>query len=520
MKRELEKIQDPNQVWDILVIGGGATGLGCGLEAAARGHKTLLLEQSDFAKGTSSRSTKLIHGGVRYLKQGNISLVREALHERGLLVQNAPHLVHRLGLVMPHYKWWEIPFYAIGLKVYDFLAGKLNLGPSKHLSREDTIKHLPTVESDGLKGGTLFYDGQFDDARLAVSLAQTMADQGGVPLNYMKVNGLLKNNHSILGVTAEDLETGHVHKVQAKVVINATGIFTDTIRHLDDPEVAHLLSVSQGIHVVLDKSFLPSESALMIPDTDDGRVLFAIPWHDRVVVGTTDTPVTQASLEPKALGEEVVFLLSHIGRYLTKQPQPTDVLSVFAGLRPLVSGSKKGAEKTAGLSREHSIFVSDSGLLTITGGKWTTYRNMGKDTINRAESLAELNRLDSTTENLHLKGWAKQPGSFNGLSIYGAEAEAIQNLAQFDPELSQKLHPRLPYLKSEVVWAVREEMARTVDDVLSRRTRALLLDAKASIEAAPDVAWLMAAELGQDEAWQRQQIHAFTQLAQSYMLSA
>ncbi len=519
MKRDLSKIQDQNQVWDVVIIGGGATGLGCGLEAASRGHKTLLLEQSDFAKGTSSRSTKLIHGGVRYLKQGNISLVREALHERGLLVQNAPHLVHRLGLVMPHYKWWEVPFYAIGLKVYDFLAGKLNLGPSKHLSREDTIKHLPTIESDGLKGGTLFYDGQFDDARLAMSLARTMAGQGGVPLNYMKVNGVLKANHQVAGVTAEDLETGLVHKIQAKVVVNATGIFTDTIRHLDNPEAPHLLSVSQGIHVVLDKSFLPGDSALMIPNTDDGRVLFAIPWHDRVLVGTTDTPVDQASLEPKALGEEVVFLLSHVGRYLTKQPQPTDVMSVFAGLRPLVSGSKEGSQKTAGLSREHSLFVSDSGLLTITGGKWTTYRNMGNDTINRAETLGKLPQHNSTTEKLHLKGWTKQSGSFNGLSIYGADAESIQQLAILDPELGQPLHPRLPYLKSEVVWAVRKEMARTVEDVLSRRTRALLLDARASIEAASEVAWLMAIELHQDEAWQRQQIKAFTQLAQRYLLS-
>lgn len=519
MKRDLTQLQDPNQVWDVLIIGGGATGLGCGVEAASRGHKTLLLEQSDFAKGTSSRSTKLIHGGVRYLKQGNISLVREALHERGLLVENAPHLVRRLPLVVPHYKWWEVPFYAIGLKVYDFLAGKLNIGTSKHLSRKETLKHLPTIDSNGLKGGTLFYDGQFDDARLAIALARTMAAQGGVPLNYMKVTGLLKSSLGVAGVVAEDVESGQTFQIQAKAVINATGIFTDEIRQMDDSNVQKLLSVSQGIHVVLDKSFLPGDSALMIPSTDDGRVLFAIPWHNRVVVGTTDTPMPQPELEPKPLGEEVLFLLNHISRYLTKVPQPSDVLSSFAGLRPLITGSKKGAEKTSGLSREHNIFVSDSGLLTITGGKWTTYRNMGKDTIDRAESLAELSPQASKTETLRLQGWSNQPASLNGLSIYGSDAASIQHFQQIEPELGQPLHPNLPYLKAEVVWAVREEMARTVEDVLSRRTRALLLDAKASMEAAPEVAWLMAAELNLDEAWQQRQVAAYSQLAQRYVLS-
>lgn len=519
MKRDLTQLQNPNQIWDVLIIGGGATGLGCGVEAASRGHKTLLLEQSDFAKGTSSRSTKLIHGGVRYLKQGNISLVREALHERGLLVENAPHLVRRLPLVVAHYKWWEVPFYALGLKVYDFLAGQLNIGVSKHLSRKETLKHLPTIDPNGLKGGTLFYDGQFDDARLAISLARTMAAQGGVPLNYIKVTGLLKTSLGVAGVMAEDAESGQTYQIQAKVVINATGIFADEIRQMDSPNVQKLLSVSQGIHVVLDKSFLPGDSALMIPNTDDGRVLFAIPWHNRVVVGTTDTPMSQPELEPKPLGEEVLFLLNHISRYLTKAPQPSDVLSSFAGLRPLITGSKKEAEKTSGLSREHSIFVSDSGLLTIAGGKWTTYRNMGKDTIDRAESLAELPPQTSKTETLQLQGWSDQAASFNGLAIYGSDASSIQHFQQLEPELGQPLHPNLPYLKAEVVWATREEMARTVEDVLSRRTRALLLDAKASVEAAPEVAWLMAAELNLDEAWQQRQVAAYSQLAQRYVLS-
>src|SRR6266567_3942516 len=376
----LQQLDDPSQIWDMIVIGGGATGLGTAVEAASRSYRTLLLEQSDFAKGTSSRSTKLIHGGVRYLQQGNLALVLEALHERGLLVRNAPHLVHNLSFVVPLYDWWEGPFYGIGLKLYDMLAGRLGLGPSRLLSREETLERLPTVAPEGLRGGVIYHDGQFDDARLAVSLARTLADLGGTPLNYLQVTGLVKEGGTTTGVTGRDSETSREYRLRGRVVVNATGVFTDQVRRLDDPEAAPVIAPSQGVHLVLDRSFLPGDSAIMIPHTADKRVLFAVPWHGRVVVGTTDTPVSRVSLEPVPLPEEIDFLLAHAARYLTRHPARGDVLSAFAGLRPLVHPG--GGGETAAISREHAVLLSNSGLVSITGGKWTTYRRMGEDTVN------------------------------------------------------------------------------------------------------------------------------------------
>ena len=399
--------------WDVLVIGGGATGLGVAVESASRGYTTLLLEQSDFAKGTSSRSTKLVHGGVRYLQQGDVSLVLEALHERGLLIQNAPHLVHHLPFVVPVYDWWEGPFYGIGLRLYDALAGKLGLGPSKNLSREETLERIPTVEPDGLRGGVIYYDGQFDDSRLAITLARTLADLGGTPLNYARVTGLLRVDGTgggigtesssgsvsgaIEGVTAIDEESGREMEIRARVVVNATGVFTDEVRRMDEPAAGPMVTASQGVHIVLDRTFLPGDSAIMVPHTSDGRVLFAVPWHGRVVVGTTDTPVPEASLEPRALEEEVEFLLTHAIRYLTRDPVASDVLSVFAGLRPLVGSPDS---ETKAISRDHTLMVSPSGLVTITGGKWTTYRRMGEDTVTQAAVVAGLPERESGTEKL------------------------------------------------------------------------------------------------------------------------
>jgi glycerol-3-phosphate dehydrogenase len=503
--------------FDLVIIGGGASGLGAAVDAASRGHSVLLVEQSDFAKGTSSRSTKLVHGGVRYLKQGNVSLVLEALRERGLLVQNAPHLVHSLPFVIPNYHWWEGPFYGIGMKVYDGLAGKLGLEPSRYLNREDVIELLPNIEQEGLNGGSIYHDGQFDDSRLAINLAQTAVEKGAVLVNYMRCCGLLKDGPHVSGVRLRDEESGDEMQVQAKVVINATGVFADAVRQMDDASAKPMLSPSQGIHFVLPREFLPGDTAIMIPKTDDGRVLFAVPWHGRVVVGTTDTPVASASLEPRALAEEIDFIFTQVSRYLTRDPQRSDVLSVFAGLRPLI---KAEAGSTAALSRDHLITISDSGLITLAGGKWTTYRKMAEDVIDHAEMIGALDHRHSATHELPIHGSETSLADATHLHYYGSDASGIRALIDADPALGVQLHPKLEFLKAEVLWHVRYEMARTVEDVLARRTRALLLDARASLEAAPVVARLMAQELGKDRLWETEQIHAYELLAQGYLLPA
>ena len=508
---------DGRPPWDFVVIGGGATGLGCAIEAASRGYRTLLLEQADFAKGTSSRSTKLVHGGVRYLRQGNVALVLEALKERGRLLQNAPHLVHDLAFVVPNYSWWEGPFYGVGMKVYDLMAGRSGFGRSKHLSKEETLERLPTIEPEGLDGGVVYYDGQFDDARLAVNMAQTAADQGAVLLNYFRVTGLIKDGDEVAGVRAQDAETGEAYEVRARAVINATGVWTDRVREMDQPDVRPMVQASQGVHIVLDKSFLPGESAIMVPKTDDGRVLFAIPWNDVVVIGTTDTPVDAAEMEPRPLAEELEFLLVHAARYLTQDPTPADVLSTFAGLRPLVA-DPDAEGGTAALSRDHVLHIADSGLVTITGGKWTTYRKMAEDTIDQAATLAGLDDRPSVTAHLQLHGAHANAEAFGALHQYGADAPALQALIREDAALGERLHPDRPVVAGQVVWAAREEMARTVEDVLARRTRELLLDARASIEMAPRVASILADELGRDAAWETAQVEAYEALAHGYLI--
>jgi glycerol-3-phosphate dehydrogenase len=520
MKREtvLDQIENNRGPWDFLVIGGGATGLGVGVDAAARGYRTLLVEQHDFAKGTSSRSTKLVHGGVRYLKQGNISLVLEALRERGLLCENAPHLVHHLEFIVPIYSWWEGPFYGIGMKIYDRLAGKLGLSPSQVLTREETLKLIPTLEPAGLQRGVSYYDGQFDDSRLAANLAQTIFDLGGVAINYMPVVSLLKEDELIVGAVIRDLETGSEYQVKARAVINATGVFSDGVRKMDEPDAKTVIAASQGSHVVLPKSFLPGNSAVMVPHTPDGRVLFAVPWHDHVVVGTTDIGVDSISIEPVPMEEEIGFILTNAAKYLSKRPSRSDILSVYAGLRPLVKVGD--AKSTSALSRDHTILISNAGLLTIAGGKWTTYRKMAQDAVEQAQIMAGLEERPCTTEHLQIHGWTKQSISEPNLRVYGADAPAIRELARKEPALAEKLHSELPYIGAEVVWAVREEMARTLEDVLSRRTRALLLGARASIEAAPRVAELMARELKRGEDWQKQTVRDFKEVAQNYLAPA
>jgi glycerol-3-phosphate dehydrogenase len=498
-------------LWDLLVIGGGASGLGTAVEAATRGHRVLLLESHDYAKGTSSRSTKLVHGGVRYLAQGNVSLVREALHERGLLKKNAPHLVRDLGFLIAAYKWWSAPFYGIGLKLYDLLAGKLNLRASGFINKAQALKRIPTLKASGLGGGILYFDGQFDDARLAITLLRTLQDHGGVALNHAPVTGLVMEGGKVVGARFRDEETGQTHEVRARVVVNATGIFVDDLRRMENPAVKSMLSPSQGVHVVVDRRFLPGDSALMVPRTDDGRVLFAVPWHDHVVIGTTDTPVPDVSWEPRALPEEVEFILKTAAQYLDPAPTRADVRSVYAGLRPLVRAAE--GTDTKALSRDHVIRISEGGMITLTGGKWTTYRRMGEDTVNRAAELAGLPARLSLSAGLKLHG-ATTEDLPDPWKVYGTDAERVQAL----PGASVRLHPELPYVEAEVRWAVRNEQARTVEDVLSRRTRALLLNARASADAAPRVAAIMAEELGRDTGWQAQQVADYRALADGYVL--
>lgn len=513
----IDRIADPSYIWDIIIIGGGATGLGAAVDSASRGYQTLLLEQGDFAKGTSSRSTKLIHGGVRYLQQGNLSLVVESLHERELLFRNAPHLVHHQSFVVPTYEWWEGPFYGIGLKLYDALAGKMGIGTSKILTREETLAQIPTLEPEGLHGGVIYYDGQFDDARLATTLAQTAIDHKGCVLNYMRVVSLIKKSGYIRGVIAQDQEAEREYEIKGRAVVNATGPFVDSIRRLDDPETEDIITPSQGVHIVLGKAFEPGESAIMVPHTDDGRVLFAVPWHDRVIVGTTDTLIEAIGMEPAPLSEEVDFLLSHAAKYLTKNPGPRDILSVFAGIRPLIRA--KAHRHTASISRDHHLNISTAGLITIAGGKWTTYRKMGEDTIDQAARVADLEIKASRTQDLHLHGWLEDTEKDQSYSVYGSNREHIETFERADPGLREKVHNNLPYRRAEVVWAIRYEMARTLEDVLARRTRALLLDARASMAIAPAIAKLMAQELGKDRSWENRQVKAYRKLAKGYLVS-
>jgi glycerol-3-phosphate dehydrogenase len=506
------KIRERQEPWDVAIVGGGATGVGVAVDAAARGLSVVLVEAHDFGKGTSSRSTKLVHGGVRYLEQGNVSLVMSALKERGIMRQNAPHLVHDLAFVVPNYSWWEAPFYGIGLKLYDLLAGKYGFGASKLLSKEETLERLPALEPNELRGGVVYYDGQFDDARLLIHLAMTAADHGAALANYCPATGLMRDGDGYVnGVIALDMETGEELKIPARIVVNATGVFTDSIRQMADAEAEPLMVTSQGIHLVFDRSFLKSETALMVPKTSDGRVLFVIPWHGHAVAGTTDTPVDAPSLEPRALKEEIEFVLETAGRFFARPPSRKDVLAVFVGLRPLV----KGEGKTSALSRDHLIHVDASGLLTITGGKWTTYRHMAEDTVDHAITLGKLADAECTTKNLHIHGYMEDAAALGSLEVYGSDAAAIRELAK-DPVLAAQLHPALPYIGAEVVWAAREEMARTVEDVLARHTRALFLNAQAAMDMAEPVALLLAGELGRDAAWVEAQVAEFHALAQQY----
>jgi glycerol-3-phosphate dehydrogenase len=510
----LARVENRTGPWDLIVIGGGATGVGCAVDAASRSLEVLLLEQSDFGKGTSSRSTKLVHGGVRYLAQGNLPLVREALKERGILLRNAPHIVRKTGFVVPCYSLWDKLFYGAGLKIYDLLAGKYGLGKTRILSRDETLERLPNANPQGLRGGVLYFDGQFDDTRLLIDLVKTAYEQGAAVLNYTRVTSFIKDEGGrINGVWFEDALTGGKHEARAGAVINATGAFCDGVRKMSEPQAADIVTLSQGVHLVFDRSFLSSVDALMIPKTSDGRVLFAIPWHGHVVVGTTDTPIESAELEPAAHDAEIEFILETAARYLAKKPRREDILSIFTGIRPLVKSG--GARNTASLARGHTVEIDGAGLLTVTGGKWTTYRSMAEDAVNQAGFAGR----PSKTEELRVHGFSEgDPAAADEFSVYGADSGKIRALIAENPALGKRLHRDLPYTGAEVVWAVRYEMAQTVEDVVARRTRALFLNARAAVEAAPEAARIMAGELGRGEDWVAREVAEFGKLAGDYML--
>jgi glycerol-3-phosphate dehydrogenase len=503
--------------YDIAIVGGGATGLGVALDAAARGYSVVLIESHDFAKGTSSRATKLVHGGVRYLAQGNIALVREALHERTTLLHNAPHLAQPLPFVMPSYHFWETPFYGAGLKMYDALAGKAGLGATEFLSREQTLACVPTARASGLKGGVKYWDGQFDDARLALALARTAAERGALVVNYCAATGLLHEGGKVVGLNCRDAETGADFKLSARCVINATGVWVDKLRGQDGAAIGRnvkpMVAPSQGVHIVVDRKFLPGDHALMVPKTADGRVLFGVPWLGKIILGTTDTPRQDLPVEPRPFKEELQFILEESARYLDKAPRRQDIRSMWVGLRPLVKPQGDEGEETKGLSREHTVLVSRSGLVTVTGGKWTTYRSMAEDVIQKCIAHRLLERTRSgVTANLLLIGAEGLTGDRprisdpQGLHSYGNEEAAVASMPGGRHELGAGL------TEGMVRFAARHEFARTVEDVLARRWRLLFLDARAAGGLAEAVGKILREETGVDP-----QADAFLQLANSYL---
>lgn len=511
----LARATERREPWDMIVIGGGATGAGVALDAATRGYSVLLLERDDFGSGTSSRSTKLIHGGVRYLRQGRMRLVLDALRERGRLLRNAPHLVHSLRFVLPCYGRLGPAYYGAGLVAYDLLAGRERLGWSTLLSPRSVQHLLPTVQAQGLRGGVAYHDGQFDDARLLIHILMTAADHGAALLNHAPVAALTRGpGGRVDGVAFRDAETGAELEASARVVVNAAGPFCDDIRRMGDKNAPRLVAASQGSHVVLDRSFLPTGTALLVPETPDGRVLFAIPWNAHTLVGTTDVAIPEAVPEPRPTDVEIDFILETAGRYLAKRPLREDILSVFAGIRPLV---RCEGMKTAALSRDHLIQMDAPGLLTITGGKWTTYRSMAEDCVDRAALLAGLPPRPCRTRELRLHGTPSHATADGDLAVYGSDAALIRQLIQHDPSLGEPLHPDLACRAAEVVWSARHEMARSVADVLARRLRALFLNAHAAVQMAPRVAELMGKELHWGEDKTATEVRSFVSLAERYM---
>ena len=509
----LDKLNKVSQ-WDIIIIGGGASGLGIAVDASKRGYKTLLLEKYDFGKGTSSRSTKLIHGGVRYLQNGDITLVIESLKERGILKRNAPHLVRDLSFVIPSYDWWSNPFYGIGMKIYDMMAGNLGLGKSIMISKDETLELIPNVSKKGLRGGVIYHDGQFDDSRMAITLALTASSKKTALLNYCSVEKLLKEEDEVIGLEFQDTINSKKYKIKSKVVINATGVFAEEIIRMDQPNIDKMIQPSQGVHIVLEKKFLKSKHAILIPQTSDGRVLFAVPWKDYVVVGTTDTHVKTASIEPKPLKDEIDFILKNASKYMTLKPKKSDIKSVFAGLRPLAATSNKKSTKE--VSRSHKIDIAPSGLISVLGGKWTTYRKIAQDAIDAAISINRLKKKKCKTEKIKLVGFKKKVDWNDPMHVYGSFKRKIQSLGGLDDNrsLSKKFH----ITNNIIEWSILHEMSLKLEDVLARRTRCVFLDAKESKRIAPKVAEKMAEVLEKDQKWIDEELKNFNKFIKNYIV--
>ncbi|TIC83115.1 glycerol-3-phosphate dehydrogenase/oxidase [Crenobacter intestini] len=454
--RLLERLAK-QQAWDVAVIGGGATGLGIALDAASRGYSTLLVDAQDFAAGTSSRSTKLVHGGVRYLQQGRVALVREALYERALLLKNAPRLARRLQIVVPCYGCFERTRLRIGLGLYDALAGEAALGDTGWLSREATLQRLPGLLSRGLRGGVAYWDGQFDDARLAISLMRSAHALGALPLNYMRLVSLARDNTGVNRLTVSDTETGHSYTVSARVVFNAAGVWADRVRRLADPDAPALLRFSRGSHLLLDPAVLPLSSGMLIPKTPDGRVLFALPWHGRVLLGTTDVEAGAPDWAPVPSAAETGWLLETASAYLAQPLGHADIRASFAGLRPLYC-PQDTVGGTARLSREHALVHEFGNMITVTGGKWTTYRKMAEDAVSLACARGLLPVRECVTATLPL------------LDEAGWDTEALESaLLASDPQADEAL---VRFARH----ALACEAARTAEDVLFRRLRIGMLD--------------------------------------------
>ncbi|MBL29867.1 MAG: FAD-dependent oxidoreductase [Flavobacteriaceae bacterium] len=513
--KSLSKITS-NKEWDIVIIGGGASGIGTAIDSASRGHKTLLIEKYDFSKGTSSRSTKLIHGGVRYLQNGDVSLVIEALKERGILRSNAPHLVKDLSFVIPSYDWWSSPFYGIGLKIYDMMSGDFGIGTSTIIDKEETEKLIPNVNKKGLKGGVIYFDGQFDDSRMAISLAQTAENYGATIINYFEAIDLIKSSdNSISGLRTRDLLKNRTHEIKSKVIINATGVFSDSVMKMDNQKSLKMIQPSQGVHIVLEKKFLNSDHAIMVPHTTDGRVLFAVPWHKYVILGTTDTTVNTAKIEPQALNEEIDFIISNAGKYMTTKPKKKDIKSIFVGLRPLARIDN--SQTTKEISRHHKINISTSGLISILGGKWTTYRKIGEDATNSAEIVGGLKRIPSKTKKIKIHGYKLNPNFDDPLYIYGSDKNKILNISS-NRDSNRSLSKELFITKNQILWAIRYEMAITLEDILARRTRCLFLNVVETEKLVDEVLSIMAKELKKDGSWMEQQKLSFLSLSKKYKL--
>lgn len=470
------------------IIGGGATGLGIALEAAASGLRTALIEGRDFASGSSSRSTKLVHGGVRYLEQGKMSLVSEALKERDRLMTNAAGHVDDFGFLIPVKRQWARFYYGIGLRLYDLLAGSHRWGRTEWVGKREITNRLPHLAELGFIGAWRYRDGRFNDAELALGLAKTAAQHGAILANHCRAEGFIKEKDLVAGVHIQDVLTGEKFQLSAKVVVNACGPYSDAICRMDDPEHEDELRPSQGIHLVFDAEILKGGDALLIPKTDDGRVLFAVPWLGKVLVGTTDTPVDRIDMEPLAMEEEVAFVLDHANRFLGLQLKREDIRSVFAGLRPLIQGRR---ENTAKLSRSHEVGASPSGLVNVRGGKWTTYRKMAEDTVRFFKKECGLEFEPADTAVLALDMTNTQP---------------------------RGMHPKdESELASAVTLAVEEEMCMTTEDFLARRYRTLFLDAKNARSSAVLVSELLSQNHGLNAEWAQRQSLDFQNLAQHYL---